>query len=674
MPLPKLSPLQSRLAASLMGSIMLLILYLTFSSSHFAYAADVDSIQPEDHNHERLIDINMLALGGDDEDIEVRDEGYEAEFVGFDRSIIGRVASATDPTPLLNNRAVTTNVEQGQTIPFSFLNSSLWGAFSPQASGLPSPVQLRKRDTKSVGNEQEESFQELDTTLFEVEDGESILSEDRRKNSTLQPRQSSSSSTRTLYITVNTCKQPEAIGANMAAPSQLELYISQSEKNKNPGPGQDNSLQQTYQLEGGAAVVTLNATGDVFIGLAGLNMTSNYTGAWNAEIAASIDAPYHYYNSDEQNLVLVDSDSVSALLVTNDLTTDNGTIYNEWVNLAPPFTMFASKTVNSSMAGLQYSYCGLEKKAEIAGTINDGQKTDRIKMSMTTRGNSDSPKQQFYFDGLTADTSYYGILAMNGNATALGREGVGGGGQVWKAMTFSTISADNCALVYNLTFCDQVAWTVPANPNTFPNTTALGEWYDNSTYQSYKYFKKALAQIPCNTTSSAQYSLAQNCTSCDAAYKTWLCSVTIPRCTDFSNDLPWLQERGMGQPFPNGTTLSPELLDIASSSQPKNGSRNPDITTTVQPGPYKEILPCEDLCYGIVRACPAIMAFACPVPGDTGFDASYGVHRTANQSGQVTCNYPGAVHDQSIGGINSIPHTMVFGAALLSTVLMLSGI
>lgn len=439
MPLPKLSPLQSRLAASLMGSIMLLILYLTFSSTHFAYAADVDSIQPKEHNHERLMDINMLALDGEEEDIEIRDEGYEAEFVGFDRSIIGRVAAGTDPTPLLNNRAVTTNVEQGQTIPFSFLNSSLWGALSPQASGLPSPVKLRKRDTES-GGDKEESFQALDTALFEVEDGEQVLSEDRRQNFTLQPRQSSSSSTRTLYITVNTCTQPEAIGANVMAPSQLELYISQSEKNKNPGPGQDANLQQTYQLEGGAAVVTLNATGDVFIGLTGLNMTSNYTGVWNAEIAASIDAPYHYYHGDEENLVLVDSDSASALLVTNDLTTDNGSIYDEWVNLAPPFTMFASKTINSSTAGLQYSYCGLEKRAEIAGTINGGQKTDKIKMSMTTRGENDAPKQQFYFDGLTAGTSYYGILAMNGNATALGREGVGGGGQVWKAMTFSTIS------------------------------------------------------------------------------------------------------------------------------------------------------------------------------------------------------------------------------------------
>ncbi|ESZ93033.1 BcMID1, Ca2+ channel protein [Sclerotinia borealis F-4128] len=674
MPLPKLSPLQSRLAASLMGSIMLLVLYLTFSSSHFAYAADVDSIRPEDHNHERLMDMNMLELDSEDEDIKLRAEGYEAEFVGFDRSLIGRVASENDPTPLLNNRAVTTNIEQGQTMAFSFLNSSLWGELSPQASGLPSPVRLRKRNTEFVGHMGEEDLEISDAEFLVVEDGEQNLFEDRETNSTIRPRQSSSVSTRTLYITVNTCTQPEAKGANLEAPSQLGLYISQSEKNKNPGPGQDDSLQQTYKLDGGAAIITLNATGDVYMGLSGSNLTGDYTGAWNAQIAASIDAPYHYYNSDESNLVLVDSDSGSALLVTNDLTTDNGSVYDEWVNLTPPFTMFASKTANSSMTGLQYSYCGLEKKAEIAGTIDGGKSTGKIQVSMTTRGEGDYPKQQLYLDGLTAGTSYYGILAMNGNATALGREGVGGGGQVWKSVTFSTTSADNCALVYNLTFCDQVAYAVPSNPNTFPNTSALAEWYDNSTYQSYKYFKKALAQIPCNTTSSAQYSLAQNCTTCDAAYKAWLCSVTIPRCTEFSSDLPWLQERGMGQPFPNQTMLSPELVSLANSSLPINGSRNLNIDTVVQPGPYKEILPCEDLCYGIVRACPAIMGFACPTSGDTGFDSSYGMRRTANESGQVTCNYPGAAHDQSVGSRSSISQTMAFGAAMLSTVFMLSGI
>ncbi|KAG9818558.1 hypothetical protein KCU77_g17340, partial [Aureobasidium melanogenum] len=37
-----------------------------------------------------------------------------------------------------------------------------------------------------------------------------------------------------------------------------------------------------------------------------------------------------------------------------------------------------------------------------------------------------------------------------------------------------------------------------------------------------------------------------------------------------------------------------------------NSSRNPTIIVdTIAPGPYKEVLPCQDLCYSLVRSCPA---------------------------------------------------------------------
>jgi calcium channel MID1 len=113
MPLPKLSPLQSRLAASLIASIMLLFLYFTFASPHFAYAGDVDSIRPEDHNHERL---PGPILEVDSDELELREaEGaaYEADFIGFDRGIIGR--ATTDPQALQNKVNITDSIVQGQT-------------------------------------------------------------------------------------------------------------------------------------------------------------------------------------------------------------------------------------------------------------------------------------------------------------------------------------------------------------------------------------------------------------------------------------------------------------------------------------------------------------------------------------------------------------------------------
>ena len=179
----------------------------------------------------------------------------------------------------------------------------------------------------------------------------------------------------------------------------------------------------------------------------------------------------------------------------------------------------------------------------------------------------------------------------------------------------------NCAVIFNLSFCNQTAYAVPGNPTNFPNFTTLAAFYDNATQAQYQFFQNVLAQTPCETTSSAQYSLARTCSDCAAAYKEWLCSVTIPRCTDFSSNLPWLQERNMGQPFPNGTMLPSELVTFANQSVFLNSSRNPSIDALVAPGPYKEVLPCNDLCHNLMQSCPAAMGIACPRPRPHSFQS-----------------------------------------------------
>lgn len=227
----------------------------------------------------------------------------------------------------------------------------------------------------------------------------------------------------------------------------------------------------------------------------------------------------------------------------------------------------------------------------------------------------------------------------------------------------------NCAVIFNLSFCDQTAYAVPGNPKNFPNFTALAAFYDNATQAQYQFFQNVLAQIPCETTSSAQYSLARTCSDCATAYKEWLCSVTIPRCTDFSSDLPWLQERNMGQPFPNGTMLPQDLVTFANNSAFLNSSRNPNIDEFVVPGPYKEVLPCNDLCHNLVQSCPASMGIACPRPGRIAFNQSYGQMpnpKIPEQVGQITCNYPGAAYDQLSGAVGlSSPRILAFVALVV---------
>ncbi len=219
----------------------------------------------------------------------------------------------------------------------------------------------------------------------------------------------------------------------------------------------------------------------------------------------------------------------------------------------------------------------------------------------------------------------------------------------------------NCAIIYNLTFCDETAYAVPSNPIKFKdNSTGLAQLYDGYAQQAFTIFQNVLAQIPCEVPSTQRYSLVRKCGDCEAAYKTWLCSVTIPRCEDFSVADSRLQPRAAAYPFPNGTKLPQDLIDQYASLA-FNSSRNLAIDTDIQPGPYREVLPCDDLCYNLVQSCPSAMGFSCPMPDTPGFNTSYGQRTAADSNGSVTCNYPGSAHFFSSAGRNPLPLATLAG-------------
>lgn len=64
------------------------------------------------------------------------------------------------------------------------------------------------------------------------------------------------------------------------------------------------------------------------------------------------------------------------------------------------------------------------------------------------------------------------------------------------------------------------------------------------------------------------------------------------------------------------------------------------IDDQIKPGPYKELLPCKELCYHLMQNCPAALQFACP-PEGRGLNYSYGHHRKGDQ--EWKCNWPGGV-------------------------------
>src|SRR5271156_4437513 len=533
MQLPKLTPLQSRFLTSFVASAILVVLYLTLTSPQFAYAVDLDSRIPPDHNHPIILEGDFQV---EEHEGDLEDDERNAE------SLNGIVSRATEAIVqgLENNIAQNLNIGFGETQNWMFSMS----AIKPGIPGL----QLPYDNTTDV--------------------------EQVRARNELRKRQDE----KQVYITANTCLQPTASlkGGNSGdiIPGQLKMYVSTNASNTNPGPSVSDPQQQVIEFSGGYALAILNASNDVYVGISALDITG-FTGSWNYEIAASVDAPYHSTNETWSNLFFVDSDNHAALLITNDTTQANSSspVYQEWMSMKPPYGVFAHNMNDSSILGVQSSYCGLLKLAHIVANVDT---QNQNVAGMTNRGLGGKPKEQFYINNLTATSKYWGFLAMSHNSTP---GVIGGGGKVWMAMNFTTktgkpvtfpahvwlkqsshtIAESNCALMYNLSFCSEVAYAVPSNPDKFSPTTGLPDLaatYDQNAATLYQAFNYSLQQIPCNTTSSAQYSLARNCDDCASAYKQWLCAVTIPRCDDFSSTAPWLMPRNTAQNFVNGSSMT----------------------------------------------------------------------------------------------------------------------
>lgn len=175
--------------------------------------------------------------------------------------------------------------------------------------------------------------------------------------------------------------------------------------------------------------------------------------------------------------------------------------------------------------------------------------------------------------------------------------------------------------------------------------------------------------IPCEADDTQRYSLARNCESCQAAYRDWLCSVTIPRCEDFSSTDSFLQPRAINTTFADGSTPTPDELSPYASFDSQlsyQRSRNTEIDAVIKPGPYKEVLPCEDLCYNLVQSCPSSLGFSCPRPWNIGFNTSYGTMTGTNGS-TITCNYPGNFHHYSAASAMARSWLLTAVAVLVAT-------
>lgn len=565
-------PFRHGLASSvaLFATLSILALFLPDFSNGFGS----DTVRQQNHIHPPIIDPLSSHYGSPLGNRYDEIDGYVPDFVGFDRSIIGR---ADDPTPLHNNVPEKSNIVAGDTFYYTFSKTNLQRSQAP----LP-PHSLAERSAESP---------RLDAASEDWHHGP-------------QRRQAGTSN---LYITLSMCDQPGPTSPKPnGAPPPLQLYISTNPQNPNPN-AKNNDI--TVPVAYGLGSHSLSLSSDVFLAVTAPAKSPNFDDEpYSYELTASTDEFYTTSN-EGSTMVLVDSDANSALLCSGN---DTGPV---------SYSIFVQNQQDPVIWGLQNSFCGLKTHAQIQNV--SGSSTGDVKTVLMALDGFPR-RQHFYVNNLNDTSAYYAIMAIDGNATT-GKAGsgvAGGGGTVMKITNFTTKTSDNCAVIYNLTFCSEVAYAVPSNQTKQPNITALGETYDNNVQRLYQNFNYSLQQIPCNTTNSAQYSLVRNCTSCANAYKTWLCAVTIPRCEDSSNPADYLLPR------------------------PVNKSRSSWISNEISPGSYNEVLPCIGLCYDLVQSCPASLGFACPLERH-GLNQSYGFNKSID--GDPTCNYPGAVFRVQVG-------------------------
>lgn len=413
MQFPKLTTPQSRVAVSLIASFILVVFYLSLSSPQLAYAAETDPITPKDPGRPHLLEFQdrrgLTERNAWHED-EVRQD-YEPDFAGLDRGIIGRAPS--EPQNLENNTPGKRSIQGGgDTHYWVFQNKTLWGPQTPVTSGLPSSL----NDGMDWG-----------TSL----------------NSTGQPN--GPGGPQVVFVSLTVCDQPSSNSSKQnGAPPQLELYISVSSSNKRPGP--DNN-SNAVPMDGGFGSLTLNATSDIYFAVLA-PASSDFNGDYSYELAVSIDAPYASY-VDTEFLNFLDSDTNAALLethvTTNATTAYNAVLYQTWMSIPPPFSIFASNPNNSSVLGIHKSLCGLKNHAQITGNPAD-QQAGSVNMSMTARAGG-SPKEQFYIQKLNGTTTYYAIPAIDRKSTQSGGSVVGGGGMVWKSTSLRTKSGTYSTLL-----------------------------------------------------------------------------------------------------------------------------------------------------------------------------------------------------------------------------------
>lgn len=372
-----------------------------------------------------------------------------------------------------------------------------------------------------------------------------------------------------IFISGNICSQPKNL--SLDDPSLAMYYSFNSGMFQNLELGNLKHFQNGYvEVLADVPIGNENNLNETILYIAiQAPQSTNITASWTYELGVSQNGLVFQWD-DRTWAQLVDTDDNSALIVTGNLTTEKDQNYSTLNATDSRYSLFIYPLDYKNYFHLiNNSWCAVRSGPALFSTLN-------FNVSYTTR--SGDLQQQFFVSGLNSSTKYVAYLIADFQSSSFG-------GVVYQPFEFETMDSDICRLVYDLDFCDKVAYSVP-NSRKF-TSDELKEKYDHEAKSFYSNFSKALQQINCDTVDNAIFSPVRTCDDCKVAYKDWLCAVTIPRCST-KNTTGYLRRE-------------------------VNDSRNVFTNEVIEPfRDYYEVLPCLNVCQVMVKDCPAEFGFACP--------------------------------------------------------------
>ncbi|KAH9946563.1 stretch-activated Ca2+-permeable channel component-domain-containing protein [Amylocystis lapponica] len=267
----------------------------------------------------------------------------------------------------------------------------------------------------------------------------------------------------------------------------------------------------------------------------------------------------------------------------------------------PDFSIFVAPSTSSALASLPRTGCAM------AAAQNGSQYVPSSGSQGLWLRDSDGWRWQWMLNFLSPLTNYTAYAVQNGT-------------KVSEYVYFATKSAAfSCPILHSLPFCPSVSYAaplpLPVDPSLGLTAADLPENMTTPLLSGLANFTTMLTTLACGRD---EYSPLVTCVDCQAAYRAWLCLVSLPRCGEYPPSSSSSSAASFASASPTAQQPFPALQGVDASSPTRNANVPP------APGNYTALLPCLETCQAVDRACPPFLKFLCPVRQFTAAD-SYGV-------------------------------------------------